>query len=146
MTGASIRCRSHKPRRSAIGSVSSRSRNAVMAPESDGCAGVANFKPRTPPSRSRVYAVNWTTRARMRSARSCGRHRSFRCERRCTLAGTPSEHQRFGDGVAGETVGAVRGADRFARRKEVRHTRTHVAIYPDAAHVVVRDGCNLDQR
>ena len=56
-----------------------------------------------------------------------------------------AEDQGLGDRIAGEPVGAVRAADRFAGGKEARHARRMPVVHADAAHVVVRDRRHLDR-
>ena len=65
-----------------------------------------------------------------------------RVPRRARRRGGQSEG--FGDRVSGQAIGAVRAAHRLAGGEEVRHGRLHVRAGAHAAHVVVRDGRDLD--
>ena len=56
-----------------------------------------------------------------------------------------AEHQCLGDGVAGQPVGAVGAADRFARDQQARHLGLHPHVGLHAAHVIVRDRRHLDR-
>ena len=60
-------------------------------------------------------------------------------------AGAAAEHQRLGDGVAGQPVGAVGAAHRLAGDQQARHLGLHALVGDDAAHVVVRDRRHLDR-
>ena len=60
-------------------------------------------------------------------------------------AGAAAEHQRFGDGVAGQPVGAVGAADHFAGDEQAGHVGRHVGVGFDATHVVMRDRRHLDR-
>jgi hypothetical protein len=58
-------------------------------------------------------------------------HCRSRGERRGALAGAPTEGKRFGDGVAGEAIGAVRAAYRSPAAKQMRHAGAHVRVHRD---------------
>ena len=63
----------------------------------------------------------------------------------CASSGAAAEHQRLGDGVAGQPIGAVGAADRFAGDQQARHLGLHALVGDDAAHVIVRDRRHLDR-
>ena len=60
-------------------------------------------------------------------------------------AGALAEHERLRNRVAREAVGAVRAPDGLAGSVKAGDARPHLAIYAKAAHVVVRDGRDLDR-
>ena len=61
------------------------------------------------------------------------------------MAGAAAEHQRLGNGVAGQSVSAIGAADCFAGREEPGQIRLHLRVGYDAAHVVMRDRRHLDR-
>ena len=65
--------------------------------------------------------------------------------RRGGAAGLAAEHERLGDGVAGQPVGAVGAADRFAGDQQARQLGLHLHVGRDAAHVIMRDRRHLDR-
>ena len=61
-------------------------------------------------------------------------------------AGAFAEHQRLGDGVAGQAVGAVGAPYGLAGGVEPGDTGRHAVVHPDAAHVIVRRGRHFHRR
>ena len=57
-----------------------------------------------------------------------------------------TEHQRLGNRVAREAVGAVGAAHGLAGGEEPRHTCREPGVHLDAAHVIVGDWRDLDRR
>src|SRR4029078_5419110 len=58
--------------------------------------------------------------------------------------GTATKYECLGDGVAGKPVGTIGGPDPLTTREKAGQIRLHLRVGDDAAHVVMRDRCDLD--
>ena len=61
-------------------------------------------------------------------------------------AGAFAEHQRLGDGVSGQAIGAVGAPHGLAGGVEPGDTGRHAFVHADAAHVIVRRGRHFHRR
>ena len=73
----------------------------------------------------------------------------LRADPRCAFggaaAGAAAEHERLGDRIAGQPVGAVGAADRLAGDEQAGDSGFHARVDRDAAHVIMRDRRDLDR-
>src|SRR4029078_12088511 len=58
--------------------------------------------------------------------------------------GTATKYECLGDGVAGKPVGTIGAPDRLTSGEQAGQIRLHLRVGDDAAHVVMRDRCELD--
>ena len=56
-----------------------------------------------------------------------------------------AEHERFGDGIARQSIGAMCSANRLSSGIQRVNTGLHARVHANAAHVVMRDRAHLDR-
>jgi hypothetical protein len=63
-----------------------------------------------------------------------------------SATGATPEHERLGDGVARQAIGAVCSSNHLTGGEQARDTRLHLRIHSHTPHVIVRDRCDLNRR